>query len=73
MANTKWKQPASITAVRITKYADNGQTLASVTWSDGADTTGAPDGLHMKALIAAAKRNGVKVVRDTAGWLPEAA
>ncbi len=55
----------TITAVRITRYADNGQTVAHVSWSNGSRTSGAPDGLHMQALLARAERSGVSVTRDT--------
>lgn len=59
-----------IVAARITKYLDNGQTKAWISWSDGSSTTGEPTNFHMQALLARAKRDGVKVTRDTAGWLP---
>lgn len=63
----------AITSVRITKYLDNGQTVAWVSWGNGGTTMGEPDGVHMQCLIARFVREGGKVVRDTAGWLPEAA
>lgn len=56
-----------IIAVRVTYYADNGQTLAHVSWRDGSRTSGAPDGLHMRALVARANREGINVTRDTWG------
>lgn len=59
-----------IRSVRITKYRDNGQTLASVSWGDGSTTTGNPNGVHMQSLISRFVREGGTVVRDTAGWLP---
>lgn len=59
-----------IVAARITKYRDNGQTKAYISWSNGGTTSGEPTNFHMEALLARAKRDGVKIVRETAGWLP---
>lgn len=60
--------PNTIISVRITQYRDNGQTSAWIGWSDGSSTHGKPDGAHMEALLARAQREGVQIVRDTAGW-----
>lgn len=57
----------AITAVRITHYADNGQTLGHVSWSDGSRTSGDPGGAHMQALIARAARDGLLIARDQWG------
>lgn len=54
-----------IIAARITKYEGNGQTVAYVEWLDSSGrtftTSGVPKNLHMRALIARAKREGVTV------------
>jgi len=49
----------------IRHYSDNGQTTGYVDWSDGSRTEGRPRGTHMQALFAAARRNGLKVTRET--------
>jgi hypothetical protein len=63
----------TITAVRVTKYLDNGQTFVWVTWGNGATTMGEPGGVHIECLVARFVREGGTVVRDTAGWAVEAA
>ena len=40
-----------------------GQTTASVEWSDGSWTSGDARNLHMKELLARAKREGLTVLR----------
>lgn len=57
----------SITGARVTHYADNGQTIAHISWSDGSHTSGDPGGIHVLALLARATRDGVTVVRDQWG------
>lgn len=56
----------SIRAASITKYWDNGQTIARVEWRDSrgqtGSTSGDPKNAHMQALLARAEREGVAVV-----------
>jgi hypothetical protein len=74
---TKPKEPkanpaariARITSASITKYRDNGQTKAYVSWVDSkgepGGTGGDPHNAHMEALLARAKREGVSIHRVT--------
>ena len=61
-----------ITRVYTRHYSDNGQTKAYVEWSDGSRTEGdaryhnrVPIGDHMYVLFERAKRDGVKIERET--------
>ncbi len=58
-----------ITKAQIIKYTDSGQRKAYVSWVDSkgekGTTEGAPKNLHMQALIARARREKVKVERQT--------
>jgi hypothetical protein len=57
-----------ITKAYIRKYTDNGQIKAYVEWTDNRNehgrTEGDPNSTHMKALLARAEREGVKVERQ---------
>ena len=69
----------TITRAYVRCYSDTGQTTAYVEWSDGSRTEstircreglhGRPNdltfGAHMHALFARAKREGVKLTRET--------
>ncbi len=68
----------TITRAYVRRYRDNGQTTAYVEWANGSRTEGplrhsehhrgpaTPSfGSHMHALFAAAKRNGVRLERET--------
>lgn len=61
---------ATICAANITHYADNGQTIASVSWVDhkgkSGMTSGAPLNTHMQQLLARAEREGVTILRTRA-------
>jgi hypothetical protein len=57
----KYSKVRSIRAAGVRTFSDTGQTQAYVEWSDGSRTAGDPDNTHMKALLARAKREGVKV------------
>ena len=56
-----------ITKAEIITYWDNGQTIAYVSWVDTpgshGTTEGDPANLHMRALLARAKREGVAIER----------
>lgn len=67
-----------ISRVYVRHYSDNGQTMAYVDWADGSRTCGdlhyldhphrtlAPTfGAHMHALFARAKREGLRLQRET--------
>lgn len=60
---------ATITKAYVRTYTDNGQTKAYVEWVDHRKQTGRtegePDNAHMLALLARAKREGVRVERET--------
>jgi hypothetical protein len=45
----------------VTTYLDTGQTIARVDWADGSSTTGDPENTHMQALLARARREGIKI------------
>jgi hypothetical protein len=64
----------AIIKVEIVKYVDNGQRKAYVSWVDHKNKTGttegSPSSLHMRELIKRARREKVKIERDTRGWLP---
>lgn len=57
----------NILRAQITKYSDNGQTIAYVTWRDSrgktGTTSGSPKNLHMQALLTRAEREGVAIER----------
>jgi hypothetical protein len=55
------KAPQRIRAAGVRTFSDTGQTQAYVEWGDGSSTTGDPSNVHMQALLARAKREGVKV------------
>ena len=56
-----------ILAATITKYWDNGQTIANIEWRDSrgrtGNTSGSPENAHMQALLCRAEREGVIVTR----------
>jgi len=58
-----------ITKAYVRTYTDSGQTAAYVEWinhkGERGRTEGKPDGTHMLALLARAKREGVEVERQT--------
>jgi hypothetical protein len=58
-----------VTKAEIIKYSDSGQRTAYVYWVDSKGekgrTEGSPGNLHMKALVARARREKVKVERKT--------
>lgn len=58
----------SILSADITRYADNGQTIAYIQWRDArgqiGTTSGHPKNAHMQALLARAEREGVTVTRS---------
>jgi hypothetical protein len=70
-----------IKAVSVTRYRDNGQTVACVEWADGTTTQGnlkrvdagprkgvaLTFGSHLHALFARAKREGLRTRLKTAG------
>ena len=60
---------ARFTKAYIRTYSDTGQTVAYVEWIDSGGkvgrTEGPPDHAHIKELLAAARRAGVKVGRET--------
>lgn len=60
---------ARITGASITKYADNGQVQARIEWVDGrgkrGSTEGPPKNLHMAELLRRARREKVRVHRQT--------
>ena len=60
---------ATITKAYIRTYTDNGQTVAYVEWIDDRGKSGRTEGersnVHMQALLARAKREGVTVQRET--------
>jgi hypothetical protein len=58
MAATKG---STIREATITHYCDNGQTFAYIHWADGSTTAGDVGNLHMRALVARARREGVPV------------
>lgn len=55
----------TITKAYVRLYTDNGQVTAYVEWVDGKGRTGRTEGKpanpHMKALLAHAKRDGLRV------------
>lgn len=55
----------TILSARVTKYSDNGQTIAYIEWRDSkgktGTTSGDPKNAHMQALLTRAKREGVKI------------
>jgi len=55
----------AITKAYIRHYSDNGQTTGYVEYGDGSRTEGKPRGVHMTALFARARREGVSVTRET--------
>ena len=59
---------SKITKVYVRTYRDNGQVTAYVEWIDGVGrpgcTEGREDNLHMAALIARGRREGVELVRE---------
>lgn len=65
---------ARIISARVTKYEDNGETIAYVYWADTSgrtgETLGDPESTHMRALLARAKREGIRVQRSKAGLVP---
>lgn len=64
MARRKKKTSrASIRTAYVRRYPDTGQRTAHVEWSDGSWTSGDPDNTHMRALLARAEREGVRVLR----------
>lgn len=56
---------AKITSAEVVTYKDSGQVKAYVTWVDhrgkSGTTEGSPNGAHMQALLARAKREGVTI------------
>lgn len=62
-----------ITRAYIRVYGDSGQRTAYVEWVDGKGksgrTEGKPSGLHMKALLARAKREGLTIEKEK--WNPD--
>jgi hypothetical protein len=58
-----------VTKAEIIKYSDSGQRTAYVYWVDSRGATGRTEGppknLHMKSLVARARREKVKVERKT--------
>ncbi len=69
-----------IKRIYVRRYTDNGQTVAYVDWADGSHTEGALKysanprrallseasfGTHMHALFARAKRDGLRLERET--------
>ena len=60
---------AEITKAVVRTYSDSGQEKAIISWKDTkgkpGTTEGDPDSTHMKALLARAKREGVKVTKET--------
>ena len=65
---------ARITSARIVHYVDNGETRAYIGWVDSrgrtGETSGHADSAHMQALLARARREGIRVKKEQAGWLP---
>ena len=68
----------SIKRVYVRRYRDNGQLTAYVDWADGSRTEASPAmfarkrscyvftfGTHMHALFARAKREGLRMERET--------
>ncbi len=51
----------TITKAYVRLYTDNRQVKAYVEWSDGSRTEGSPRNTHIKALLTAAKRQGLPV------------
>jgi hypothetical protein len=60
-ASPSYRRRKEIEDAEIVQYADNGETVAYVTWSDGSTTTGDPDGVHMTQLLGRAEREGLRV------------
>jgi len=54
-----------ITFACLRTYSDTGQTVAVVEWMSGSQTSGDPDGTHMKALMARAEREGLVGEKET--------
>lgn len=63
MAFRKKKLALSIRAAYVRRYPDTGQRTANIEWSDGSWTSGDPNNLHMKALLARATRDGIRGLR----------
>ena len=68
----------SINRIYVRRYSDTGQITAYVEWSDGSRTEASPAmfarkrahwvftfGTHMHALFARAKREGLRIERET--------
>lgn len=59
---------AKITRAYIRTYGDTGQVTSYVEWVDSRGeqgrTEGGPENLHMQALLARARREGVTVERE---------
>ena len=57
----------NILAARVTRYTDNGQTVAYIDWRNSrgkaGTTSGDPKNAHIQALLARAEREGVTVSR----------
>jgi len=62
---------AKIIMARVTRYQDNGQTIAYVGWRDlrgkEGTTLGDPNNQHMRALLARARNEGIRVKRERQG------
>jgi hypothetical protein len=69
IARFKMAGIAEITKAVLRTYSDSGQEKAIISWKDtkgkAGTTEGDPKNGHMKALLDRAKREGVKVTKET--------